>query len=517
MNPGDRFKGWIDGLAASWKDRLRGWMASWVVGGMDSFLGGNEAEAIDLVHETLNKVREDPNLPPDIKVLIDKLQAGTQPLPVIIIVVLAAFMIIPMITSMSQPLGRLLEYAQDRLFRSARLDPMTVITAWRRDSATYNKFFDDLRELGWTDERIEALKFVTEVRPSPQEAISLMAHEAFEEGMVAKYGLDDEFEGLNFDYLATLGITKPTAKLHWRGHWQHASFNQVVEMYRRKLITKDDFSEWFRVVEIPPFWRDNLIEVSHAWPTRVDVRRWWDMRTIDETELRRLYEGMGYHGVNLDNYILWTKVYVAFPDLLARWQKGWITLDDVRSELTGLGMPAARLEEMIQTKIEAQVQEPINEGKKISQTAIIKWVKEAPTERWEQGVDLLMDLGYNEASARFIMEAYIAGMGSPETYQDWKVLTQGYRKAVGLPSKPVSAELLKAASELARATSEVETLREAVKAEQKELIDSDAIPAEAAIKRNEIRTALFRAESELSRIQTDYNILVARWKQQGKE
>ncbi|GAH44519.1 unnamed protein product [marine sediment metagenome] len=49
------------------------------------------------------------------------------------------------------------------------------------------------------------------------------------------------------------------------------------------------------------------------------------MRTIDETELRALYQRHGYFGKDLENYVIWTKVYVAFPDLMARWSKGWIT------------------------------------------------------------------------------------------------------------------------------------------------------------------------------------------------
>ncbi|GAH98328.1 unnamed protein product, partial [marine sediment metagenome] len=107
-------------------------------------------------------------------------------------------------------------------------------------------------------------------------------------------------------------------------------------------------------------------------PTRVDVRRFWDMRTIDEARLRDIYQAMGYWEEDLEDYVLWTKVYVAFPDLMARWSKGWITLDEVRTELTALGMDPERLEEFIQMKVKAGQPERTATERDITKTDIIK-------------------------------------------------------------------------------------------------------------------------------------------------
>jgi len=181
---------------------------------------------------------------------------------------------------------------------------------------------------------------------------------------------------------------------------------QVVEMLHRGLITEPDVWEWFRVVEIPPYWRQLLIDTAYTWPTRVDVRRWWDMRTIDETELRRLYSGMGYRGVNLDNYVLWTKVYVAFPDLVARWKNGWITLDDVKSELAGLGMPAARIDDMIQTKIKVLEPERVTGERDLTKSDIYKGVKQGRITRGE-AAELLLDLGFDEDEASYLLDTNI--------------------------------------------------------------------------------------------------------------
>ncbi|KKL86589.1 hypothetical protein LCGC14_1943240, partial [marine sediment metagenome] len=322
------------------------------------------------------------------------------------------------------------------------------------------------------------MKLVTEFLPSADEQTFWLAREVFEPDQILKYGLDDELPAYADTDFSKVGVSPEQMTNKWRAHWEHASYIQMVEMFRRKLITEEDVRDWFRLVEIPPFWRQKLIDSAYTWPTRVDVRRWWDMRTIDEAELRRLYSGMGYRGDNLDNYLLWTKVYTAFPDLIARWKNGWITIDDVKSELTGLGMPTARVEEMIQTKIKPAGTERVAGERDLTKTDIIKGVKKEVIS-WSEGIELLVDMGYSEDEADYILAINISALeGSPETMEEFRDITQRYRKAVGLPSKPVTEELLKAAAEVVRLTEEVKSLKEAVEAEEKTLIADVVLPEE---------------------------------------
>ncbi|GAI60581.1 unnamed protein product, partial [marine sediment metagenome] len=57
------------------------------------------------------------------------------------------------------------------------------------------------------------------------------------------------------------------------------------------------------------------------------------MRTIDEARLRDIYQAQGYWGEDLEDYVTWTKVYTDFPDLVARYKNGWISLEDVKAQL----------------------------------------------------------------------------------------------------------------------------------------------------------------------------------------
>uniref|UniRef100_A0A6M3M5D7 Uncharacterized protein n=1 Tax=viral metagenome TaxID=1070528 RepID=A0A6M3M5D7_9ZZZZ len=414
------------------------------------------------------------------------------------------------------PISNWTRYVGDKLLRTFRLDPLSVITAWRRDPAKYEKLFEDLRDQGWDDDRIEALKFVTLFYPAPADLIRWQAKEVFEPEMISRYGLDDEFGAIEKEPFYKAGMTDEQILNYWRAHWEHASWMQVVEMLHRGLLTEEEVWDWFRVVEIPPFWRDKLIKSAYNVPTRVDVRRFYDLKTIDEARLREIYAAQGYHGKDLDDYVLWTKIYVDLPDLLARWKNGWITLDDVRTGLISAGMKPEAADELIQTKVKSVEPASTAEGKELTKSEIYKGVKQGVIS-YNEGLDLVMDLDYTKDQADYLLITNVQALtGSPETYMDFKDMTQKYRKAAGLETKPVTEELKAAAAEVVKLTRDVKSLSDTLEAEERTLIKQEVLPGEATAKRDELRVALHRAESALAAAKSHYDSLVAEWRHKGE-
>jgi len=516
MAAGERFKKWIDSLSLAWKDRLRGWMASWIEKGIVQLMDFLEPDLRAEVKTSMNKLKEIPGLPDDIRDIFSKATEEPKAVHLLALLPYLIAMLVGFAMGAVTPWAAKARYMTEKLAHSFRLDPLAVITAWRRDPAKYAALFDDLKDQGWDDDRIEALKFFTLFIPTADEQTLWLAREVYEPDMIAKYGLDDELPDYEETDFAKIGVSPEQMVNKWRAHWEHASWMQIVEMLHRGLLTEDDVWEWFRLVEITPYWRALLIQTAYTWPTRVDVRRWWDMRTIDETELRRLYSGMGYRGVNLDNYILWTKVYVAFPDLMTRWSNGWITEDDVRGELVALGMPAARVEEMLQTKKKAVEAGQVQGERDLTKSEIYTGVKKGVITR-EEGIELLEDLNYTREQAEYILDIRVAAAtGSPETYEEFKDLTTKYKIAVGREAKPMPEELKKAATEVVRLTEDVESLKEALATEERGLMEDEALPEAATKKRDELRLSLHRAEAELQRVKTEYDSQVAKWRYGGE-
>lgn len=73
-------------------------------------------------------------------------------------------------------------------------------------------------------------------------------------------------------------------------------------------------------------------------------------------------------------------------------------------------------------------------------------------------------------------------------------------------------ELRQAAEEVIKLTDEIKALDDSIKEEQGKLLEAEILPEEATARVDELRVARNRAISELERIKSNYDRLVAEWK-----
>jgi len=169
-----------------------------------------------------------------------------------------------------------------------------------------------LREHGFTDERIEEIKETLEVIPGIQDLVFFMGREAFEPDMIARYGLDELYPGELTQWAAKHGLNEFWARKYWLAHWNHPELRTVFELFHRDQIDTEEMWNYFGLVEIPPFWREKLINISYNVITRVDARRMWQLGVItDETQLFDLYRHMGYSPNDAELMTEWTKTYAS--------------------------------------------------------------------------------------------------------------------------------------------------------------------------------------------------------------
>lgn len=402
MGIGQKIHDSINEWANEWGDRLRAWSGNVVKDATEKTFDFFEPDVRAELSPMIDRVLEIPNLPDDIKNIFTKAKEEPQAIQLAFLIPMAVGLLLGAGMGMATPLMKLGQYKIDNLIHSNRLEPNVLISAYWRGFITKEYVDKTLRELGYSIEDIATMHSTFKFYPSPQDLITWQAREVFEPTMIERYGLDNEFGNIQKAPFYKAGMTDEQILNYWRAHWEHASWNQVIEMLHRGQLTEEQVQDWFRLVEIPPFWRQRLTNVSWNIPTRVDVRRFWDMRTIDEARLREVYQWQGYHGKDLDDYVLWTKVYVAFPDLMARFKNGWLSEDDVRQQLISLGMPEERVEEMIQTKIKPEAPERVTKERDLTKTDIYRGVKKGILSR-NEGNDLLQDMGYSTNEATFIL------------------------------------------------------------------------------------------------------------------
>ncbi|GAI71210.1 unnamed protein product, partial [marine sediment metagenome] len=282
------------------------------------------------------------------------------------------------------------------------MNPAQVITAWRRDKPTYEKYFDDLKDLGWDDDRIEALKFFTEVYPTPRDYVGFLAHEVFEPDMIEKYGLLSEWGVIDKEPAKKIGLEEDILKLYWMDHWEHPEWGTIRELRHRDQITDQDVKDWFRLVEIPEYWRPKMLEVLWGLPNRIEIRMMARYLDMSKGEIEDLLKKAGLH----EDFRSDAADFMMIMGLTGYWSamlsKGWMSPAEVKADIDARGFKEITAERMYKRLVSADKPERTAAERDLTKTDIYKGVKTGAITRGE-AVELLMDLGFDEEEADFLL------------------------------------------------------------------------------------------------------------------
>ena len=205
-----------------------------------------------------------------------------------------------------------------------------IATNFLRGNIDSDKMYERMRELGYTDARIKEIIQTWTIYPGPQDLFTMVGHEAFEPDMYGPLGLADEFPSEQIPWLEAQGISKEWAMKYWIAHWNEPSLEQGFEMLHRGIIDRSQLDMLFKVVEIPKFWRDKLMAITHNPYTRVDARRMHELGVLSSEELVQSYQDLGYDAAKAVKMAEFTIKYNAEGDKqLTR----SVILDSFRSDL----------------------------------------------------------------------------------------------------------------------------------------------------------------------------------------
>jgi len=232
-----------------------------------------------------------------------------------------------------------------------RLNPIEYINSWRRGIISEDELTQKLNELRFTDESITNLKKITEYFPSPSDLISFAVREVYDRETRDRFGMDLDISSDFLRESAKSGLVEEQAKNYWAAHWQLPAVRQGYEMLHRGVINEDDLSMLMKALDIMPFWRDKLQQISYSPLTRVDVRRMYRVGVLDEDEVFKSYKDIGYNNENAQRLTDFTKLYESHDKTtLTRstidkaYRKNIITRDDYRSSLSSLQIPESDID-----------------------------------------------------------------------------------------------------------------------------------------------------------------------------
>lgn len=176
----------------------------------------------------------------------------------------------------------------------ATIDPNRLRDLFLRgfmDKAEHDR---SLKRLGIRDSDIPNITDLYSIIPPIQDLIRFAVREAFSPEIARRFGQFEDFPEAVVEPASKQGLSRDWVEKYWASHWSLPSALQGFEMLHRRVIDESDLDLLLRALDVMPFWRDRLKEISFRPFTRVDVRRMHKLGVLDEEGVFSAYLDIGY-------------------------------------------------------------------------------------------------------------------------------------------------------------------------------------------------------------------------------
>jgi len=197
-----------------------------------------------------------------------------------------------------------------------------------------------------SDTDIETIKGLYQLIPPVTDIITMAVREVFTPEVVQRFGQMEDLPPEFVTWAKQKGLSDYWASAYWAAHWILPSIGQGFEMLHRRVIDDSDLDLLLRALDVMPFWREKLKDISFRPLTRVDVRRMHRIGVLEEEGVFEAYLDVGY---NEDNARKMTEFTVAFnmeaereltkTDIIALYKKFAIERDAAKEMLIDIAFP----------------------------------------------------------------------------------------------------------------------------------------------------------------------------------
>lgn len=189
------------------------------------------------------------------------------------------------------------------------MDLVTIKTLYLRGEIDQSKAIQEAAKIGIDKELFLQLEKTWDIIPSVSDILWMVGKEAFEDDIIQQYGYDEEYPQSAEKYAKAHGLSPEWMRKYWYAHWNAPAIGQGYEMFHRGIINAEQLDGLFKIIEMPPFWRDKLTKMSYRLLTRVDLRRIRLMGVITKDELFERYKMYGYNDEDARIMTEWTELY----------------------------------------------------------------------------------------------------------------------------------------------------------------------------------------------------------------
>lgn len=188
------------------------------------------------------------------------------------------------------------------------------ISAWRRGLITEDTLNIKLKNLKYDENDLDLIKQVSQYFPAVPDLVRFAVREVYSPTIVEQFGQLEDLPEKFIIEAAKAGLDKDQAENFWASHWELPSARQGFEMLHRGFINEENLKLLLKALDIMPFWRDKLINLSYNPLTRVDVRRMYRLGVMGEEGVYNSYLDLGYSPENADLMTSFTKRFESQED-----------------------------------------------------------------------------------------------------------------------------------------------------------------------------------------------------------
>lgn len=457
MGIGSRIYDWVEDRSVDWGGRLLNWSARVISWALREFMEGLEVEAKNDTEEIISKIKNHPQATGIPRNLLNKIDTKPQAWQVVILIVAGVFIIVPMVLGLAKPLANLLEYEQHRALNDARYDPQSATGIWYRAPHESGLVESDLRDLGWTMERINLYRELFRPLLDPKSVRELTLRFP---GSAAEYRAQLEKAGYapeiiealeklhpivpplpDMTRFADFGSFDPEIIAAWRDFYDAPDW--ITEPF--KLLGVENvgdldwankywFSHWVQPgrFELGEMHRRGLLGGRPLGATRPETEK--ERENADEI-VRKAYLTQGYSGYWQSRLLDLVSENLTRVDVRRMHKIGVVTDEELSDAYHRLGYYGANNQHMVTftKKYNATA------DRDLTATEILKAYRRKTIDR-DAALELLQEIGYGEDEADFKLIAEDAGASDAERTLSEAKLNKLYQNGL-ISQLEVTAEL----------------------------------------------------------------------------
>jgi ribosomal protein S8 len=229
------------------------------------------------------------------------------------------------------------------------------------------------------------------------------------------------------------------------------TLSQIKTAYIAGLITKDEAVRRIKAMGFTEQDANLVLEVMLYEPvsepkikpfTRGDVSSFYRYGLWDEEDVFNAFKEMGYDDAHAGLLTMLEVLDDMYPKLKMLYEKGYIDDQELLRKFIDLGLSPSDAQNVVNRLMFELSMERIKEERALTKSEIIKGVKNGVFS-FEDGVQMLKDLGYSDAEARYILVINgIVAAGDPMGYWEMRRAVELMKKAQGKPYIEIPDEVI---------------------------------------------------------------------------